>query len=260
LNGAYGLFFQQLPVFLLKQHPDNVRLKDPQARHTVLGISYLVNDNTQLTLEAYDKQYENFPLSPFHPHFFVIDDVSGNDDEWGFWGKLVDDGKAFARGIELTVQKKLAKNLYGLINATYYRARYRDLQGVWRNRLYDNRFIFCVSGGYKPSKYWEINVRWIWSGNKTFTPVNEELSKLTGRPYVEDGDIMAGYLADYKNLSLRADRRFYFNKTNLVLFAGALNILNHQNELYRFWILEVNAYESVYMWGIIPYVGLEFEF
>lgn len=260
LNGAFGLFSQQIPVFLLKQHPDNVRLKDPRAQHIVLGLKYLLNENTQVTLEAYDKQYENFPMSPYAPYFFMIDDVSGDDEEWGFWGSLVDEGKAYARGVELTFQKKLARNLYGLINLTYYRARYRDLMGVWRNRLYDNRFILCVSGGYKPSKYWEFNVRWIWSGNKAFTPVNEEMSKLTGRYYVEVDDIMTGHLSDYKNLSLRADRRFYFNKTNLVLFVGALNIMNHQNELYRYWITGLNAYDSEYMWGIIPYIGLEFEF
>ncbi len=65
---------------------------------------------------------------------------------------------------------------------------------------------------------------------------------------------------DYKNLSLRVDRRFYFKKTNLVLFAGALNILGFENELYRYWISELNQYDSVSMWGTVPYIGFEFEF
>lgn len=260
LNGAFGLFYQQMPLFLLKQHSGNVQLQDPRAQHVVLGLKYLWNENTQVTLEAYDKKYDHFPMSPSYPYFFVIDDVKGDSDAWRFWGMLVDEGKAYARGVELTVQKKLVKNFYGLINLTYYRARYRDLMGIWRNRLYDNRFIFCIAGGYKPSKHWEFNVRWIWSGNKAFTPVNEEMSKLTGWYYVEFDDIMAGHLSDYRNLSLRGDRRFYFNKTNLVLYAGALNILNRKNELERLWIPSSNAYDSVYMWGIIPYIGLEFEF
>lgn len=160
----------------------------------------------------------------------------------------------------MTVQKKLAKNLYGLVNLTYYRARYRDLMGVWRNRMYDNRYILCLSGGYKPNKSWELNARWTWSGNKAFTPVNEEKSRQYGWPWVDYEDIMSGYLSSYQNLSLRVDRRFYFKQSNLVIYAGALNILNHENELYRYWFSPINDYESEYMWGIVPYVGFEFEF
>jgi outer membrane receptor for ferrienterochelin and colicin len=260
VNGAFGMFYQQMPLFLLKQHAENIKLRDSQARHLVLGFKYLLNQNTQLTLEAYDKKYNNFPMSPVYPYFFVIDDVQGDDDTYGNWGSLVDEGKAYARGVELTVQKKLAKSLYGLINFTYYRARYRDLMGVWRNRMFDNHFIICIFGGYKPNKYWEFNIRWIWSGNKAFTPVNEEKSKQYGWPWVDYEDIMSGHLSNYQNLSLRVDRRFYFKKSNLVLFAGALNILDHKNELDRYWFSSINAYESEYMWGIIPYIGFELEF
>ena len=71
---------------------------------------------------------------------------------------------------------------------------------------------------------------------------------------------MADHLSDYQTLSLRVDRRFYFSKSNLVVFAGALNILDHENELYRYWLSGPNEYISEHMWGIIPYVGFEFEF
>ena len=260
VNGAFGMYYQQIPLFLLKQHPANIDLEDPQARHLVLGFKYLLRQDIQVTLEAYDKQYKHFPMSPLNPYFFVIDDVSGDEVRFWNWGMLVEEGKAYARGIELTIQKKLARNLYGLINMTYYRARYRDLMGVWRNRMYDNRYIICLSGGYKPNTSWEFNIRWTWSGNKAFTPVNEERSRQYGWPWVDYEDIMSGYLSPYQNLSLRVDRRFYFARSNLVIYAGALNILNHENELYRYWFSAINAYESEYMWGIVPYVGIEFEF
>jgi len=260
INGAFGLYYQQMPLFLLMVHADNQKLQEMKARHLVLGFTYLLQDDTQLTLEAYDKQYDNFPMKGEAPYFFVIDDVSGDDAKFGNWGLLVDKGKAYARGIELTIQKKLAKKLYGLVSLIYYRAKYRDLMGVWRNRLYDNRLIFCLSGGYKPNKFWEFNARWTWGGNRAFTPVNEEKSIQYGFPWVDIDDIMNGYLNDYKNLSLRVDRRFYFKKTNLVLFAGALNILGFENELYRYWISGPNIYESQYMWSTIPYIGFEFEF
>jgi len=260
VNGAYGLFFQQMPLFLIQQDPANVDLKDSRARHFVLGFKYLLSRDTQLTLEAYDKQYRDFPMSTTYPYFFVIDNVNGDEDRFGKFGRLVDEGKAYARGVELTIQKKLSKNLYGLINLTYYRTRYRDLMGFDRNRLFDNRFILCLSGGYKPNKHWELSGRWVWSGNKAFTPVDEAQSIALHWPIMNLEDVMSGHLHDYQNLSLRIDRRFYFKKTNLVVFVGAMNVFDHQNELYRNWDYLGNRYDSTYMWGRIPYLGLEFEF
>jgi len=260
VNGAFGLFIQQMPLFLIQQHPANAALRDPRARHFILGLKVLLREDTQATLEVYDKLYTDFPMSPLYPFYFVIDDVNGDNDRFWNFGPLVDLGKAHARGVELTVQKKLAKNFYGLVNVTYYRARYQDLTGYWRNRLFDNRFIFCFSGGYKPNRFWEFSVRFTWSGNKAFTPVDEANSILYGFPYIRYEAIMNGHLADYKNLSVRADRRFQFRKSNLVVYAGAWNIFNHKNELYRFWDYMGNTYLSEYMWGTIPFIGLEYEF
>jgi hypothetical protein len=254
------MFHQQMPLFLLKQHPENIKLNEMFARHIVLGFKYLLFPDTQATLEIYDKQYDHFPMSSLAPYFYLIDDVSGDDAMFYNWGRLLDVGKAYAQGIEFTIQKKLAKNLYGLISLTYYRAKYRDLMGVWRNRVYDNRFIVGISGGYKPGKNWEFSARWIWMGGKAYTPVDEAKSIEYGWPWVWVDDIMVGHLNDYKNLSIRAERRFNFAKTNLVIYAGAWNVFDHQNELYRFWDSYGNQYLSEYMWGTIPYIGIEFHF
>jgi len=213
-----------------------------------------------LTLEAYDKDYSSFPMSPHFPYDFVIDDINGDNDRFGFYGPLVAEGKAYARGVELTVQKKISKKLYGLAHLTYYRARYRDLFGTWRNRLFDNRFIMGFSGGYKFNGKWEMSARWIWSGNRAFTPVDEEKSIQTGRVWIDPRDIMTEHLRDYQSMYLRFDRRFQFKKSNLVVFFGALNALGHKNELNRIWDIYGHQYLSGYMWETVPYLGLEFEF
>lgn len=260
MNGAYGIYYQQMPLFLIKQDPGNAALPDPRARHIVLGFEYLLAKDVQLTLEAYDKRYSGHPMSPDYPYWFVIDDVNGDEDRFWDYGALVGEGRAYARGVELTLQKKISKKLYGLVNLTYYRARYRDLMGFWRNRLFDNRFIVCLAGGYKPSRTLEINVRYTLAGNKAFTTVDEEMSIQSGFPYIRLENIMAGHLDNYENFSFRVDKRFSFRGSNIIVFLGALNLFNHKNELYRFWDIYGNQYLSGYMWERIPYIGFEFEF
>jgi hypothetical protein len=73
-----------------------------------------------------------------------------------FTGCLVDLGKARSSGIEFMIQKRLADRIYGLVSGSYFRTCYRDLSGLWRNRVYDNRFIFSVEGGWKISPTWEF--------------------------------------------------------------------------------------------------------
>jgi hypothetical protein len=53
--------------------------------------------------------------------------------------------------LELTIQKKLARKLYGIACLSYFRSQYCNVAGAWRNRIYDNRFTFSYDGGYKPN-------------------------------------------------------------------------------------------------------------
>ncbi len=32
----------------------------------------------------------------------------------------------------------------------------------WIDRVYDNRIIFCIEGGYRPDDEWEFSLRWIF--------------------------------------------------------------------------------------------------
>ncbi len=58
--------------------------------------------------------------------------------------RLVDRSKAYARGVEFLLQKKLAKDFYRLVSACYFRNRYQDCNSDWRDRLYDNQYLFNV--------------------------------------------------------------------------------------------------------------------
>jgi hypothetical protein len=71
---------------------------------------------------------------------------------------------------------------------------------------------------------------------------------------------MTEHLKNYQCLYLRVDRRYQFRESNLVVFFGILNALNHKNELNRIWDVYSNSYMSGYMWETMPYLGLAFEF
>ena len=68
----------------------------------------MLSESTKLTLEAYYKDYFNFPIDPSQPKEFLFDQVMTQ----GLFlnhEKLVDNGRGISKGIELMIQKKTCR-------------------------------------------------------------------------------------------------------------------------------------------------------
>lgn len=255
LNGSAGLFYQNLPLLLLAQNKSNKNLKNVKATHYILGINYLVTDNTQLTVEVYQKNYQNFPMDPLQPALFIIDDNYFNN-----FGKLTDNGEALSRGLEIMIQKKLAKNFYGLASGSIFRSRYRGADGVWRDRSFDNRVTFSLEGGYKPNNKWELSMRWIYAGGVPYTPFDIEKSKQIHRAVYDGNRVNQDRYPDYHSMNIRFDRRFNFSRSNIVFYLSVWNTYNRKNIANYFWNDKDQKQDKVYQWGLLPIFGLEYEF
>jgi len=255
LNASAGIFHQNLPILLLSQTYDNTYLKDPYASHYIVGIEHLLSEDTRLVVEAYQKDYSNFPIDPNQSGIFVID-----NNFFNYYDSLTDIGQALSRGVEVILQKKLADSIYGLASATYFRSRYKSGDGIWRDRNYDNRLIVSLEGGYKPNPELEMSLRWIYAGGVPYTPIDEELSILNHQAVYDKESINKERYPDYHSLNLRLDKRFFFNKTNLIIYASIWNAYNQKNIAEYFWNDEEQSIDKVYQWTLLPIVGVEWEF
>ncbi len=254
-NGSVGLFHQNLPLLLLSQLASNKELKNPIAIHYIVGIDHLLTESTKLTMEVYQKNYENFPLDPLQPALFIIDDSFFDN-----YGALADNGEALSRGVEIMIQKKLATDFYGLASATFFRSRYKGGDGYWRNRNYDNRAAFSIEGGYKPNRKWEFSLRWIYASGVPYTPFDIDKSKANHRAVYDENRINAVRYPDYHSLNIRFDRRFDFSNSNLVFYLSAWNVYNRKNIANYFWNEKEQRQDQVYQWRLLPIFGLEYEF
>jgi hypothetical protein len=254
LNGSAGLFYQNLPLLLLAQSQGNKALRDPRAAHYVLGVDHLLTENTRLTFEVYQKDYDRFPIDPAQPALFPID-----GSFFAHHGALTDNGKALARGVEILLQKKLAQNFYGLASASYFRTRYRDGNGAWRDRDFDNRVTFSVEGGYKPNRKWEYSLRWIYAGGPPHTPLDLAASKANHRAVLDENRINAVRYPDYHAMNVRFDRRFHFSQSNLIFYLSVWNVYNRKNLATFFWNDKAQKQEVIYQWQLLPIFGLEYE-
>ena len=260
LNLSGGIFRQSLPLVLLAQQAENRDLPEPWAVHVVGGFEHFFSDDTRMTLEGYWKDYRDFPIDPAEPGLFVVDEQVYR---YGFFfnhEQLVSDGRARARGVEFLLQKKLAQGFYGLAAASYSKAEYEAGDGVWRDRIYDNRWMASLEGGYKPSNKWEFSLRWIYAGGPPYTPLDLEASAAEGRDVLDGSRINQARYPDYHSLNLRFDRRFHFQGSNLVWYVSVWNVYDRKNVASYTWNGVKGEMDTTYQWGMLPIFGLEWEF
>jgi TonB dependent receptor-like, beta-barrel/CarboxypepD_reg-like domain len=259
LTGTAGIYYQNIPQVLAAQKDEFKKLSNPKAYHYIIGLSRLLTESTKLTIEAYDKEYYNFPMDPSQPNLFVFDQAV-IENVFMAHQNLISSGKANSKGIEVTVQKKLAKNFYGLIAASYSKAKYMGLDNKWYDRIYDNRFTFAIEGGYKPNEKWEFSVRWIFAGGAPYTPFNEEASRQEFKGVFDKTKVNSSRLPDFHSLNIRADRRFNFQSSSLIVYLSIWNAYARENISTYSWSEIDNKVVPEKMWGMLPVFGIEYEF
>ncbi len=260
LKVSGGIFRQNLPMILLSQSEANRDLKQPWATHLVAGVEHLFTPETRLTVEGYLKEYRDFPMDPAESQHFTTDEAVYR---FGFFFNhpdMVSTGRARARGIEVLLQKKLARDFYGLAAGSFSRSEYRGLDREWRDRIFDNRWMASLEGGYKPSENWEFSLRWIYAGGAPYTPVDVALSSASGRTVLDESRVNAVRYPDYHSLNLRFDRRFYFQGSNLIWYVSVWNAYNRKNVAAYYWNDLKGEVERTNQWGLLPIFGLEWEF
>jgi len=258
LSANSGIFYQQLPMVLISQKDDFKKLENIAAYHYGIGFEYLVTPDTKFTFEVYDKEYDKLPLAEQDPSSCVMDGgLSGNS--FGNYDELQSIGKGYTRGIELLIQKKLAEDFYGIISSSYFRSRYRDYNGIWRDRMYDNKFIFSFIGGYKPTKDWEFSLRWSYAGGIPYTPFDLDKSVRYKVGIIDENRINGERYPDYHSLNVRIDKKFFFSSQSLDIYLSVWNAYNRKNVTEYVWNFDKNEQKTVYQWSIMPIFGIEWE-
>jgi hypothetical protein len=199
------------------------------------------------------------PLDPSDPTLSIVDQSVFNQ-RFSPHQELESRGKARTRGMEFMVQKKMAKEVYGLVSASVFRSRYEDASGTWRNRIYDNQYIFSIVGGYKPEGSWEYGVRWSYAGGGPYTPFNETASRQANMGIVDASRILGERYPAYHSLNIRVDKKFYFEHAVLDMYLSVWNAYNRKNVASYTWNEATNQPGTQNQWSVLPMIGMEYEF
>jgi hypothetical protein len=259
INFSTGIYHQSPSYIWLEAFESNRDLRMIQVNQFVLGFDQRISSDALLKVEAFYKDYDNYPTSTVRPYLVLANTgagFSGSDDNFSSFGlePLVDAGFGKARGIELSVQKKLSDiPYYGIFSFTYSQADYTSLDGIERPGSYDQNWIINLSGGYKFNEYWEFSSKFRFASGKPYTPFNAD-----GTQNVADYNTHR--LKSSHSIDVRVDKRWYFAGWTLITYVDIQNIYNHPNQSNIRWDPQTMSVDESSSIGILPTIGISAEF
>lgn len=239
VNMNLGRYFQ-LPPYTSLGYKDNGEfvnksndLKYIQSDHYIAGFKYLLNENTQIRIEGFYKDYADYPFS-------VNDSLAlaNKGANFGVIGneEVVPTGEGRAYGVEIEGRIKDLNGLSLNSSLTLVRSEFEDFNGELIPSSWDNRYIFLTTASKRFGKNWTVGVKFRFLGGLPYTPYDMEKSAQVdawdtrGGPFQDNSRINEKRFKPFQQLDMRVDREFFFNKWSLNVYLDVQNVYNFQAE------------------------------
>lgn len=207
---------------------DSLGIRYIACDHIVLGMEYLPELHSKISLEGFYKQYSRYPFS-------VKDSVAlaSKGADYDIYGNeaLLSISKGRAYGMEVLYRNT---NLFGfnlILSYTLVRSEFTDYFGKYIPSAWDNRNLLYITLGRKFKHNWETGMKWRLVGGAPYTPYDENKSSIVsawdaqGQGYLDYGRFNTLRLKAFYQLDIRVDKGFYFKKWSLMLYVDIQNLL-----------------------------------
>jgi hypothetical protein len=257
LGLSAGTFYESPSYIWMIGDPQNSNLNAFQANQVVFSYIYNPRNDTKIQLEFYQKWYKDYPARIFRPYAVLspsgFDDLT-SDIPFGL-EPLSSSGIGYSHGIELFIQKKYSEiPIYGLMSLTISDTKFKSLLGGYIEGAYNTPIIFNLSAGYRISNLWEVSGKFRYA------------SGLPTTPYLQTGQIdLTKYnqgerLPAFHSLDLRVDKRWVLSNLSLITYIDVQNVYGRLNVSGVRWNYETNKPEYLQSIGVLPSIGINFEF
>ncbi|MBY0490384.1 MAG: TonB-dependent receptor [Gemmatimonadaceae bacterium] len=247
-------------IWLVGDAGNGQRLTPFRADQVVASLARLVTPELKVQLEAYGKRYGDYPVRRYRPQ--AVLSPSGFDDAttdipFGL-EPLASTGTGTAYGVELFAQKKLgATPWYGQASVSLNRTRFTALNGIPTRGAFDTPVLANAVVGWRPNARWELATRLRGSSGLPYTPFRTS-GALAGT--LDFSQYNTQRLGTFFAADVRIDRRLLIRGRQLIAFVDLQNVTNRQNDAPPSWNPRLRIVEREAGIGLLPSIGLNFEF
>ncbi|MBN8706293.1 MAG: TonB-dependent receptor [Bacteroidetes bacterium] len=258
-TASAGLYHQSPSYTWLANNSNNQNLNHLQSIQTVLGYEHMFRADTKFRVEAYYKDYKNYPASTSRTYLVLANTgagFGGQQDGFASFGfdDLVSKGTGFSRGLEFQIQKKLSEvKLYGIASLSLNEVFFTPLDGKEYRGSYSQPIIFNLSGGYQFANNYELGLKFRMASGLPYTPFNSDGTQNVSEYNQKTLDLT-------HQLDVRVDKRWNFTAWNLITYIDIQNIYGQENQFSVQWDLETQQVRKGSSIGVLPTIGITAEF
>ena len=260
INASGGRYAQAPSYVWLMTNPYNQGLTYLKVDQYVVGVEHYIRSDTKISLEAYEKEYFDYPVSLTRPYIVMVNtgtEVSEAAEAYTAFGLdfLQSSGTGYAHGLDLFVEKRLSEiPFYCRLALSYGETRFTALDGVSRPSTNDQRWRLNIGGGYLIDEHWEVTSSFRLFTGHPYTPYKEEKWERVRSDY---NSVRVGI---NHSLDVRVARRWIFDTRILNAYVDIQNVYNRKQRVPPSWNSAKNLWEDPPSIGIVPSVGVSLEF
>ncbi len=272
LTLGFGIHGQTQPVQVYQtkittdstNYKPNTSLNFTKSYQAVLSYEWLFFENWRCRIEAYYQYLTQIPTSLSNPTQSLVN--YSNSDNAFINQALVNKGKGYNYGLELTVEKFLNKGYYILFTGSIYDSKYINPDGIVRNTRYNSNYAFNLLGGKewrigkKKNSTFGFSLKVVDIGGQRYTPVDVVQSSLMHQAVPIDSLAYTMKTSDFIKIDFRLRYRLNRKKCSHEFAVELGNIFNRKNVAGITFNPYTNQIESVYDLPLIPLASYRIEF
>jgi hypothetical protein len=240
---ALEVYFYQTKTSTGQTILTNKNLDFVKSAHGVLGYDVNLNRHFRIKTELYGQYIYNAAVEKTPSSFSMLN--AGSD--FGFPDKtnLVNNGKGYNYGVELTAERFLHKGLYYLLTVSVFESKYRGSDNIWRSTAFNSNYVINALGG----KEFKLN-------SKTTFGIDSRLTVTGGQRYTPF-DIAASNTAGYV---LYKENEAYSSQHNTYIrWDVKFSYIRNLKKVTQKWYIDlqnVTARENIYLQTLNPKTGV----
>lgn len=266
---GYGLHSQlQLPGIYFSEVIDsngnktypNKKLGLSKSHHLVASIEQTLNSGIRFKLETYYQHLYNIPSGIEGSTASVLNMSFGTISQ-----KLEGTGLGKNYGVELTMEKSLAKGFYYLISTSLYQSKYTTGNGKWYDTRFNGRHSVMVTAGKEikmrgDKRILGLNFKTVWYGGFRQTPIDVEKSRLYNLPINDESKVNSIQLPNYFRTDIKISYRINHKKYNSIWSLDIQNASNHKNVGGTYYDVDKEEVKTWYQTPLLPVFSYKIEF
>jgi hypothetical protein len=233
-----------------------------KSAHGVIGYDISFSKQFRLKSEIYAQYIYNAAVEKTASSFSMLN--SGTD--FGFPDKtnLINNGKGYNYGFELTLERFLHEGFYWLFTTSVFQSKYKGSDNIWRNTAFNSNFVINALGGKEfklnPKTTFGIDSKLTVTGGQRYTPFDIAASKNAGYVMYKENEAYG----EQNNTYMRWDLKFSYirnlRKVTQKWYVDLQNITARENIYVRTLNPKTGTISQINQIGFFPNINYQITF